>query len=132
MHENTTKILLHCVSKMLDGANSSADPNVVLLGFLRDGWTIHPVFLGGSIVGGIVEKEGEIHTSISKAGQRAWNPRPYVKKILLPALEKYGVISTKISTTDLRGQSWLKKLGFKEISSDDKYTILELTTSRIK
>lgn len=115
--DNEIKIL--AVAQLLEGAGAICQPDLVYNELELQGWIIHPVFFTGKVIGAIIQKEGEIHTSIVPKYQKIWNPRPYIKNILYPALEKYGEINSEASKCDIRGIKWLTKLGFFKISEDE-------------
>lgn len=112
---------------LLDGANLTQSVEAVHKELIKQGWIIHPVIYVGKIVGAIIERKGEIHTSIRQEYQKKWNPRPYIKNILKPNLEKYGIIYSQASKEDKRGIRWLTKLGFQKLFEDDKTIYYKLT-----
>lgn len=120
------------LQKFLNGVGNISTYEVIAPALADQGWDIHPVFYDSKIVGAIVEKDGEIHTSIAPDYQKLWNPRPYIKSILYPALEKYGVIYSDAEKGDVRSIRWLEKLGFKYLkeSNDRIYYSLKSDDSR--
>lgn len=106
------------IKQLLAGAGNIRSQEEVSTGLELLGWLVHPVKYQGKIVGAILEKDGELHTSIAPEYQKRWNPRPYIKNILYPALNKYGRLYSDAKKDDLNGQLWLTKLGFKFLRED--------------
>ncbi|ABM39225.1 hypothetical protein [Polaromonas naphthalenivorans] len=114
------------IKQILLGANLDFQCEVVSQSFMDNGWTLHPVYFNEKIVGGIVEKDGSIHTSISPDYQKKWNPRPYIKSILYPALDKYGILYSEALKSDHRAIKWLTKLGFIYLKDDSEKIFFQL------
>lgn len=120
------------ISKIIEGANfSQIHIEIVSKSFEENGWIVHPVYFNGKIVGGIIEKNGSIHTSIDPKYQKKWNPRPYIKSILYPALVKYGILFSDALKDDHRAIAWLVKIGFCVVSEDSDRIYFELKNLRI-
>lgn len=113
-----------CLSYGIDNAYS---PDRILQALASDNWEIHPVKFNGKIIGAIIQKDGDIHTTIAPEYQKRWNPRPYIKNILYPALRKYGEIKSQSAKNDVRGRKWLEKLGFTLTSEDEENYYFKLT-----
>lgn len=107
------------LERFLDGVNNISTYETIAPVLCEQGWIVHPVYFRTKIVGGIVEKDGEIHTSIHPDYQCRWNPRPYIKSILYPALDKYGVLYSDAEKRDFKSIKWLKRLGFEYIREDE-------------
>lgn len=119
------------IERLLAGAEISTIDSKSLHQYLnQEGWTIHPVYHQKRVVGAIVERDGVLHTSIAPEFQKKWNPRPYIKTILYPALDKYGVIYSDAAKDDLRGIRWLTKLGFVYQREDQTRIYYELREKR--
>ena len=123
---------LQTIHQLIQGAGGGFDFNSVIKGVRDNGWVVHPVYYNGCIVGGIMQKGAEIHTSIAPEFQRKWNPRPYINSILYPALEKYGEIISLADKNDKNCLNWLMKLGFSVTSEDSNYFHLKLTEIKFK
>lgn len=106
------------IRQLLNGIGNLFSFEEVSRGLEEYGWTVHPVSFRGIVVGAIIEKDGSIHTSINPEYQRRWNPRPYIKTILYPALLKYGVLYSDAAKHDARAIRWLCKLGFQVVGED--------------
>lgn len=117
---------------ILEGANFKADPEVFLENLIAQGWDIYPVKYRNEVIGGIIEKDGDIHTSIAPEFQKRWNPRPYIKKILYPAILKYGVVRSFAPKNDERCFSWLTRLGFNVTHEDEENIYLEITLETLR
>ncbi len=124
------RIRMLAVAKLLQGAGVDSCAETIFRELEERGWTVHPVFHQGTVIGAIIEQEGEIHTSIAPEYQRFWNPRPYIKKILYPALEKYGEIHSHAKKCDNKAIRWLKKLGFASKAQDDENIYFVLTRKK--
>lgn len=120
------------VKQLLAGAGNIRTQEDVSVGLERLGWTIHPVHYLGQIVGAILEKNGELHTSIAPEFQKRWNPRPYIKNILYPALDKYGVLYSDAKKNDLNAQRWLAKLGYQYLREDEENIFFVLRQKKIR
>jgi hypothetical protein len=118
------------VAKMLQGAGIECNAETVFRELEEQGWTIYPVFHQGNVIGAIIEQEGEIHTSIAPSYQKLWNPRPYIKNILYPALETYGEIRSHAKKEDIKAIRWLTKLGFESKTQDDENIYFVLTRKK--
>ena len=94
---------------------------------MSEGWAIHPVHYKKEIIGAIVERDEEVHVSIATNFQKRWNPRPYIKKILYPKLDKYKEVSSDAAKNDIRAQRWLLRLGFEQLNEDDERIYYRLT-----
>ena len=129
LFENNRKIALQ---NFLDGVGNISTYEVIAPVLADQGWDIHPVFYDSKIVGAIVEKDGEIHTSIAPDYQKLWNPRPYIKSILYPALKKYGVIYSDAEKGDFKSIKWLEKLGFKYLKEGDGRIFYSLKSDGFK
>lgn len=114
------------IIQLLKGAGNSYSFESVSNGLDEQGWIVHPVFFNSMVIGAIIQNGANIHTSIAPEFQKKWNPRPYIRKILYPALEKYGEIYSEAKKHDLRAIRWLKKLGFSEIKEDDNLLYFQL------
>ena len=123
-------VRLLAVEQLLKGSVTTCQANLVLAKFEAQGWTIHPVFFSGEVIGAIIQKGAEIHTSIAPKYQKVWNPRPYIRTILYPTLEKYGTINSEANKNDVRGVRWLVKLGFTQISEDETKLYFKLTEKK--
>jgi hypothetical protein len=108
------------IKQMLLGAGNISTIEIISQGLNNLGWNIFPVWYQNIIVGAIIEKNGEFHTSIAPDYQKKWNPRPYIKKLLYPALDKYGVIYSDAKKDDLHSQKWLLKIGFEFLREDNE------------
>lgn len=120
------------IKQLLAGVGNIRTFEDVSRGLDQLGWIVHPVKYQSKIIGAILEKDGEIHTSISPDYQRRWNPRPYIKNILYPALDKYGVIYSHAKREDLKAQRWLAKLGFEYTHEDCDNLYYALKAKRIR
>jgi hypothetical protein len=120
------------IHQIIAGAGGEFDYDTIASGLAQHGWIVHPVHWNGIIVGGILQRDSELHTSISPQFQKKWNPRPYIHQILYPALEKYGEVMSISEKEDARCLRWLQKLGFSIIREDDRYFYLQLTEIRYK
>lgn len=120
--------ILHIIS----GTQMNYDIGLVASQLKNSGWIIHPVTYQGQVIGGIIQKGAEIHTSIAPEYQKKWNPRPYINSILYPALEKYGEIKSVSQKKDERGLKWLIKLGFVTYDEDDNFYYLRLQSVKYK
>ena len=118
---------VQAIRQLIRGAGGIFDFDAVTKGILEGDWLIYPIHYEGSIVGGIIRKGADIHTSVAPEFQKKWNPRPYINKILYPALEEYGEIRSLSEKSDARGLRWLQKLGFQIISEDEDHYFLKLT-----
>jgi len=107
------------IKSLLAGAGNICNQMDVSIGLENLGWKVHPVHYQNQIIGAILEKDGELHTSISPEFQKRWNPRPYIKNILYPALDKYGSLYSDAKKEDLNAQRWLIKLGFQYLKEDE-------------
>lgn len=114
------------IKQIIIGANVEIPCDVVSRYFEENGWTLHSVYYQDKVVGGIVEREGSIHTSIAPDYQKKWNPRPYIKLILYPALEKYGILYSDTLKSDNRAIRWLTKLGFTYLKDDNERIYFQL------
>jgi len=136
MKNENTKIdsSLRCeaIKQLLNGAENAFSYDQVSKGLEEQGWEIHPIILNGKVVGAIIQKDNDIHTSISPEYQKRWNPRPYIKGILYPALDKYGVVKSEALKCDQRGIQWLSKLGFTVTREDEEKYYFELTNLKFK
>lgn len=108
------------IKQLLAGAGNIRAFEEVSSGLEILGWTVHPVRYQGMIVGAILEKDREIHTSIAPEFHKRWNPRPYIKNILYPALEKYGVLFSEAKKDNPIAQRWLTKLGYQVYREDQE------------
>jgi ribosomal protein S18 acetylase RimI-like enzyme len=126
-HSDEQKDAIH---QIIAGAGALFDYETVVAGLNENGWLVHPVYYDGIIVGGILQKGAELHTSIAPSYQKKWNPRAYINKILYPTLEKYGEIMSMADKSDARCLRWLQKLGFYIIKEDDHYFYLRLTEKK--
>lgn len=120
------------IKQLLAGAGNIRAYDEVSSGLERLGWTVHPVRYQCMIVGAILEKDREIHTSIAPEFQKRWNPRPYIKNILYPALEKYGVLFSDAKKDDLNAQRWLTKLGYQAYREDEETIYYELKRKKFR
>jgi hypothetical protein len=120
------------IRQLLNGIGNLFPFETISHKFEEHGWIVHPVFFQAVVVGAIIEKDGSIHTSIAPEYQKRWNPRPYIKSILYPALEKYGVLYSDAAKEDIRAIRWLTKLGFTFISEDDDRFYYQLTLDNLK
>lgn len=121
------KIAIKC---FLDGVGNITTLEILLQGLYENGWTIYPVTYKCQIIGAIVERNGEIHTSIAPKFQKKWNPRPYIRSILYPALDKYGVLYSDAEKGDNNAIRWLTKLGFEYLKEDNERIYYKLTTKK--
>lgn len=126
------KIRQEAVERLLDGAGHLFPLDVLSKSLEDQGWVVHPVYFRAKIIGAIIERNGEIHTSISPKYQRHWNPRPYVKSILIPALEKLETILSDAARNDVRAQRWLEKLGFVRSNEDQERIYYQLTKESLR
>lgn len=127
-HQDSLKdVRILAVEQLLKGSEATCPAELVLSELERQGWLIHPVFLSGAVVGAIIQRDAEIHTSIAPEYQKQWNPRPYIRSILYPALEKYGVVNSEAKKNDARGIRWLTKLGFTQTAEDADKLYFSLT-----
>lgn len=115
------------ICQLIKGAGEIYSFDQVKAALETTGWIVHPVTYCGKIIGAIIQKGAEIHTSIAPEFQKRWNPRSYIKSILYPALQKYGEIFSEADKSDLRSIRWLTKLGFTIINEDEKKIYLKLT-----
>lgn len=120
------------IRQLLAGAGNIRSFDEVSVGLEILGWSIHPVRYNATIVGAILEKDGEIHTSIAPDFQKRWNPRPYIKNILYPALDKYGVLYSDAKKDDLNAQRWLIKLGYEHVREDNENIYFALKRKKFK
>lgn len=125
-----TNIRKNALKQFLNGVNNIATLEVISKELDKHGWTVHPVYYQNKIIGAIVEKEGSIHTSISPDFQKKWYPLPYIKTILYPALDKYGIIYSDADKKDKRAMNWLTKLGFYIIREDDERFFYAMTEKK--
>jgi len=108
------------IKQMLAGVGNISTIEIISLGLNNLGWNIHPVWYQKKIIGAIIERNGEFHTSIATDYQKKWNPRPYIKNLLYPALDKYGIIYSNAKKEDIRSQKWLLKIGFEFLKEDEE------------
>jgi hypothetical protein len=120
------------IKHLLAGAGNIRSQEDVSIGLDLLGWIVHPVRYQSQIVGAILEKEGELHTSIAPDFQKLWNPRPYIKSILYPALDKYGKIYSDARKDDPNGQQWLLKLGFEYLRTDKENFFFVLNKKKFR
>ena len=85
-------------------------------------WDIHPVEHLEKVVGAVFTKDSNIHVAVNGT----WFPRRYIKRIVLPMLEKYGIINTTVDIFNETGLAWVMKLGFKLVDKNHKQYILVL------
>ena len=120
------KIREETINCIIKGSGFTLPSELVSQSLEEDGWTVHPVFFQDKLIGGIIEKEGSIHTSIVPEYQKKWNPRPYIKSILYPALLKYKILYSDALKNDSRAIRWLTKLGFIFLKSDSERIYFQL------
>lgn len=121
-----TDVRQQAVIQLVAGVGGICDPDSVSIGLERMGWTVHAVRYQGRIAGAILEKGGEFHISIAPEFQKRWNPRPYIRSILYPALDEYGVIYSDVKIGDYVARRWLEKLGFRYFTEDQENICYEL------
>lgn len=115
------------IRQLLKGADNIYSCDVISKGLDDYGWIVHPVTVDGIVVGAIIQKENDIHTSIAPEFHGKWNPRPYILNILYPAFFKYGHVNSEAEKYDDRGIRWLKKLGFEQTGEDELKLYFSLT-----
>lgn len=120
------------IKQLICGAGGGYDFDFLVSEFFQNGWKIHPVYVGDRVAGGIMQKGADIHTSIAPEFQKKWNPRPYINKILYPALEEYGEVKSLAPKSDNRCLKWLTKLGFEITEEDNDFFYLKLSSTRFK
>jgi hypothetical protein len=79
-------------------------------------WHIHPVKHKEKIVGAVFTKDSNVHVAVNGT----WFPRRYIKNIILPMLDTYGVVNTTVDLFNEAGLAWVMKLGFKLIDKNYK------------
>lgn len=90
-------------------------------------WDIYPIKFKEKVVGAVFTSGNKIHV----AANGPWFPRQYIKKIVLPMIEKYGIIETSVDDYNVSGLDWVMKLGFKPMEKLKDKTKLVLTKGDI-
>lgn len=90
-------------------------------------WNIHPITYKEKVVGAVFTKDDQVHVAVNGP----WFPRQYIKKIILPMIEKYGIIKTSVDDYNISGLKWVMKLGFKPTEKLKDKTVLVLTKDDI-
>lgn len=132
MTDNFINDKKEAVYQLLQGAENVVDFDLLYQGLESDGWIIHPVRFQSKIIGAIIQKGSDIHTSIAPEYQKYWNPLPYIRSILYPTLDMHGVVHSYAAKNDHRGIRWLTKLGFYQTSEDNENIYFELKEKKFK
>lgn len=76
------------------------------------GWDVHPVLLGGVVVGAVLIKGPEIHACINSKAHGLWmNKR--ILALLDCVVERHGMAVTRVMSASKAGVDFVTRLGFK-------------------
>lgn len=96
-----------------------------LLGFpLDDGWTLHEV-RRGKLAGFVLQKGSEVHAWRMPQFTGRWFTRGDVRRILLPILAEFGVLTTKVRQGNETGYRFVTRLGFVPVGSEGGNVLYE-------
>ena len=94
--------------------------------FMRaaEDWTLSPIYVGQELAAILLNQGSEIH--LIKLGKHAFL-RSRLRDSLVPLLDSYGSVLTRVETDDVASQAFVKRLGFFFVGSDgyDKFYRLE-------
>lgn len=73
-------------------------------------WDVVPLTERGEVIGGVLSKGNELHVGYGKKPRASI--RPFVKRILGGALDKYGYVVTSVVAENKVGLRFCERLGF--------------------
>lgn len=122
-YTNKEEVLL----RAYEGLASRGVPWVDFYNTFSTRWEIYPIEHRGVIIGGIFFKGQEGHLSVAPQFQRRWNPKKYLKELVIPLLEERKELYTTVLKTAPDAITWTRKLGFEQYKEDSERVYFKMT-----
>ena len=100
-----------------------------LLGYqLTPGWFFHAIRRGDELAGFVMQKGSELHVWRKPDFVGRWLMRGEIDRILTATIAEYGKATSKTKADNQTGQTFLKRMGFEEVSNNGQ--IIEFECKR--
>lgn len=91
------------------------------------GWDVLPVYDEAELVGGVLQKDNELHVGFAKQSRRSI--RRYIREYMGAVLTQYGCVLTSVEPGNTVGLRFCERLGFVKYDEINGVSLLKCSRS---